>query len=145
MEFSQSNSPILIKTLWISYLLIETLGPKSETHKSLLGNSSICSSTNEANCYMLPLRISREDNGSWLNKLIRAWCNANVKWEEWDQIQCEELNVALWGQSDFPVACCHSDIQKQWDITQRVIKLMTLFLFFNQRWIKVTTWQTDHH
>lgn len=38
-------------------------------------------------------------------------------WEVWDQIRVGEVNVALWGQSDCPVAHCTNDRKEQWDIT----------------------------
>lgn len=68
---------------------------------------------------LLPLCISGEEilNGYWLNKLIRAWNNENAKWEVWDHSLAGEVNVALWGQSDCPVAHCNSDRKEQWDIT----------------------------
>lgn len=68
---------------------------------------------------LLPLCISGEEilNGYWLNKLIRAWNNENAKWEVWDHSLAGEVNVALWGQSDCPVAQCNSDRKEQWDIT----------------------------
>lgn len=43
-----------------------------------------------------------------------------MKWKVWDQIQIGEVNVALWGQSDHPMACCNSDRREQWDITHPV-------------------------
>lgn len=69
----------------------------------------------------LPLRISDggggELNSHWFNKLIMGRRNENVKWEVWDQIRTGEVNVALWGQRDRPVALCISDRGEQWDIT----------------------------
>lgn len=69
-----------------------------------------------------PLRISDgggggELNSHWFNKLITGRRNENVKWEVWDQIRTGEVNVALWGQRDRPVALCISDRGEQWDIT----------------------------
>lgn len=58
--------------------------------------------------------------GYWLNKLIRGWSNDNVNWEAWDQTQVGEMNVALWGQFDCPVARSKSDRKEQWDITHPV-------------------------
>lgn len=40
-----------------------------------------------------------------------------MKWEVWHQTRVGEANVALWGQSDCPVARCESDRKEQWDIT----------------------------
>lgn len=38
-----------------------------------------------------------------------------MKWEVWDQIWTGEVNVALWGHADCPVARCNE--KEQWDIT----------------------------
>lgn len=43
-----------------------------------------------------------------------------MKWEVQDQTQVGEINVALWGQFDCPVARCKSDRMEQWDITHTV-------------------------
>lgn len=56
-------------------------------------------------------------NSHWFNKLITGRRNENAKWEVWDQIRTGEVNVALWGQRDRPVALCISDRGEQWDIT----------------------------